>query len=201
MGVLVDLNVDVKPHLRIDPASASNDASLNGFIDAAEIVIQDITGPIVGTSYTEDYDGGNEWIVTRHRPILSIQNVVENQGPVQWTLQVVSDPHLCGPYSVTFEPYGRIVRRLTGGFPTPFYPGPDTVRISYTAGQASTPANVRLATLELIRHLWQMAEQSGRPALGAYGAEEDVIAPHSGFAVPTRVIELLEPHKRPPSIA
>jgi hypothetical protein len=56
--------------------------------------------------------------------------------------------------------------------------------------------------LELIRHLWQMTQQGGgRPKFnsGAYDGGEAVV--HTGFAIPSRVLELWQAYYRGPGIA
>jgi hypothetical protein len=77
------------------------------------------------------------------------------------------------------------------------------VKIVYTAGRAgAVPWSVRLGSLELIRHLWQLTQQGGRSrfAGSGYDSEGGAGVP-AGFALPNRVLELWKPFKRPPGIA
>lgn len=57
----------------------------------------------------------------------------------------------------------------------------------------TTPAPVRLATLELIRHLWD--SQRG-PQSTPLSGDDIVTASGVGYAVPNRVLELLGPYRR-----
>jgi len=60
--------------------------------------------------------------------------------------------------------------------------------VTYRAGFDVLPANLRLAALELVRHLWSSSRQTGRP--GAVDAAADTVATPFGFAIPRRVVEL-----------
>ena len=74
------------------------------------------------------------------------------------------------------------------------------IKIIYIAGRATVPANVRLATLMLVQHLWTTSQNNkngGRPNLGG----DDTFVPGMGFAVPNRVKELLQPGGRVPGVA
>ena len=73
------------------------------------------------------------------------------------------------------------------------------VTVTYTAGSTTVPANLQLAALELIRHLWQSSRQSGRP--GGIQAASDTVATPFGFAVPKRVVELCEATNSAPGFA
>ena len=70
---------------------------------------------------------------------------------------------------------GKLTRRTSGGFISPFIGGRQSVVIVYVAGQAAVPADIRLAALEDIRGLYQQTQQGGRGSLGggALGAASD----------------------------
>jgi len=188
---------ETRAHLNFT-ADTSHDTELQGFIDDVQPVIEDIVGPVVNATFDEWYDGGAQVISLRHRPIVSVTSVTEYVGTSTYPLTQIATPDLGSTYSYTFEPGGRLIRRSSGGLRA-FASGAGNVHVVYVAGRAAVPANVRLATLELIRHLYQLSQQGGRPSFGAAG-EEGPWAP-AGFAVPTRVIELLSPNRRHPSIA
>jgi len=195
---------EVKDHLRIPSTDRSHDARLIRMIDGITPVVEHITGPVVQRIYqNETYDGGNYFISLRHRPVLSVSNVVEYRGPIAYTLTQVPTPDLGQVYSYMFEAPGRIVRRTVGGGATTFPPGPDAVFVTYTAGFSSVPANIREGALELLRVNYQPTEQGGRPAFGAAGGDGDNFSQQQilGFFVPNRVRELLLPNKRHPSVA
>lgn len=190
---------EARAHLNFT-ADTSHDTELQGFIDAAQPVVEDIVGPVVNVTLDEWYDGGGMFLSVRRRPIVSVTSVTEYIGTSTYTLTQVATPDLATTYSYSFEPSGRIARRSAGGGLRAFPTGVSNVRVVYVAGRATVPANVRLATLEFIRHNYQLSQQGGRPAFGGGASEEGPWTP-SGFAVPTRVIELLSPYRRHPSIA
>lgn len=179
-------------------ADTTHDAELQRFIDAADPVVEDIVGPVNSVQVTEWYDGGAPYIVLRHNPVISVDTVTEYSGTTAHALTVAATPADTGTYTYTFDPDGILYRSTTGGLSYFFY-GADNIKVVYTVGRSPVPANIKLAALELIRHLYQSTQQSGRPAFG--GATEDQPWAPAGFAVPTRVIELLNPHRRESRIA
>jgi hypothetical protein len=193
---------EVKDHLRIPATDRSHDARLRAMINALTPVIEGITGPIVQRVYqNETYDGGNFFIALRHRPVISVQSVIEYRGPIAYVLTQVPTPDLGTIYSYMFEPPGRLVRRTVGGGITPFPAGADQVFVTYTAGFQTVPYNVREAALELVRVNYQQTEQGGRPQWGTDESVEPIAGPMLGFFIPNRVRELLSPSKRHPSVA
>lgn len=199
---LVSLS-DIKQKLRIATADRSHDARLLQLLDGLTPVIEGITGPILQRLVTETYDGGTYFISLRRRPVIEVSQVTEYRGPIPYPLGQVSSPDLGGIYTYMFETPGRIVRRTAGGGITTFPPGPDAVTVSYKAGYYVVPANVREATLELVRVNYQIGEQAKHPAFGQSSDSSDNMptGPAVGFFVPGRVRELLAPSKRHPSVA
>lgn len=193
---------EVRDYLGIQTTDKVRDAKLLRFIDAATPVIENITGPIVVKTYTnEQHDGGTWFIEVRHRPIVSVASVTEWRANIAYPLTQVATPDLGTIYSYQWEPTGRIVRRTVGGGQTPFPVGSNAVAVTYNAGYITPPANVVQGVLELLRANFQ-ATQQGRPKSGGGdvdGALDHVI--NQGFFVPWRVQELLSPNKRHPSIA
>lgn len=203
VGRIVSLG-DVKDHLNIAASDKTHDAELLRFIDATTPVVENFTGPIVQRVYQNElYDGGNVMISVRHRPIVQVNQVIEYRGPVAYTLTQVPTPDLGTIYSYTWEPSGRITRRTVGGGIVPFPPGLGQVWVTYIAGQAVTPGNVRLGALELIRVNYQQTQQGGRPQYGTSSglADEFQGMQMLGYFVPNRVRELLAPNRRHPSVA
>ena len=183
---------EVRTHLNIPASDTSHDTELQGFMDAAQVIIENIVGSVVQTTYTETYDGGNSYIEFRHKPVFSITSVSEYQGSTLTAVAVATNPALATTPSYTFDSFmNRVVRRNAGGWESYFPLGANAIAITYVAGLASVPANVRLAALELIRHLYQQTQQGGRPSFGGSGSDE-TYSPGSGYAVPNRVLELLD---------
>jgi hypothetical protein len=199
MTVTVDALVtpdDVAGYLN-DPTLATN-TEIGGFISAASRVIQfhpdHGTGPIIATDYTEYHDGGWYDIVLDHYPVLTISSVKEAYGPVIWDLvEEPLDQTTRNAYGYTADyATGRIIRRSSGVavmFPT----GLQNIIVTYTAGLTTVEGDVRMATLELIRHMWQ-TQQGGSNVRG-------VDVQPAGYILPNRVIELLAGNRHGPGVA
>ncbi|MFD0885754.1 hypothetical protein ACFQ08_14480, partial [Streptosporangium algeriense] len=77
---------------------------------------------------------------------------------------------------------GGVIRRADGRW----IAGP--VLVVYAAGRTEIPANVLLAALIIIGHLWETQRGTVAPRLGT---DDEVWDPRAGFAVPRRALELL----------
>ena len=195
---------EIRDHLRMASGDRQFDARLLRLLDAMTPVIENVTGPIVQRVYTETYDGGNNFITVRHRPIVEVHSVTEYRGPIPYVLTQVPSPDLGTIYSYEFQPNGRITRRTVGGGVTAFPPGFDSVVITYTAGQAVIPNNVKEATLRMIDLHFQRQELGGGRAFGGgnNGLDDELPkGPPIGFFMPGVVRELLQPNRRHPSVA
>jgi hypothetical protein len=189
---------EVRDYLNISSTNTSVNQELQRFIDAADPVVENIVGPVNQADFDEFYDGGWPSIVLRHAPVLTVDTVTEYAGQVPTTLTAAATPDVAVSTSYMLDPDGIIYRAWPGASRL-FAVGSRNIRVQYTAGREAVPPNVKLATLELIRHLYQSTQQSGRPAFG--GAAEDQPWAPASFAIPTRVIELLEPYRREPRSA
>lgn len=189
---------DVKYHL--NKTDNDDDTELQFFIDAATPVIENIAGPVLPQTKTEYFNGGVSQISVNWLPIVSVTSVTETYGQTNYTLTEISLGSSNSNFAFTVDySTGRIVRRSFNAealFPV----GTNNVKVAYVAGRATIPANVRLATLMLIQHLWstsQLNRGGGRPSLGG----DDSFMSGAGFAVPNRVRELLQPSPRVPGVA
>jgi hypothetical protein len=199
----IELMVDlpsVKAHLNMPLNDTSQDDELQGFLLAAEPIIEDITGTVVPKVYTEFFDGAGETISLAHQPVISIQSAHEYYGLSAFLLteQPLGTQMNAFAFTVDYTT-GQVTRRTFGGQAARFAIGSKNVQFVYTAGLASVPFNIRLGTLELIRHWWQQTQQGGRPKRGGGDSSDGHVS--MGFAVPDRVVELLQPHRRPPGCA
>lgn len=204
--------IDAKNHLRIPPTDTSNDLALMGFIAAADDVIEAECGIVMPKRFDESYDGGEYVIYLRNRPVLSVQQVQEGWGWINYDLdyqQVNTVP--AGDmfaYSVDSPDAGGISRRSAGNVSIPFVPGRKNIRVWYTAGRHTVPGSVRLAALELIAHWWQNSQlraMAGSQLYQSYDAVNEDFTRASGVSsinsgLPYRVIELLKRHRRLPII-
>lgn len=198
---------EVKAHIFRGTAQSDTtyDTPLQGYIDAATVVVEDIVGVITSTQVTEWHSGGNgarSALNLRQRPVITVDSVTGYIGNVAQSYTQAADPTASTSYSFTFEPEtATITFRVGSGtdYPEPW--GVQNVKVIYHAGQTNVPANVRLAHLEVVRNLWDMTQQGGRPSFGGAGAEDDIMSPFDGYAVTPHVRELLKPHRKLPGIA
>lgn len=197
---LVDLN-SVKKHLNMPLNSSVNDDELQGYILMAADQCRDVCGPFLPEQHTQYFDGGTSWIMPDWLPLVSIQSATEYYGLSAFPLteQPLGSQMNAFAFTADYDT-GQVVRRTFGGQPAVFAIGAKNIKLVYTAGRQSVPYTVRLGALELIRHMWQMTQQSsGRPRPGG-GMDTDITIP-TGFALPDRVVELWSPYRRPPGVA
>lgn len=191
---------DAKDFLSIPPSNRSLDQKLARFIRAARPVVEQVTGPIIETQYDEWYEGGQPWIVTRHRPVMKLLAVSEYRGPVEYPLSLIQSPDFGQVNSAMLDVDGRIVRRGPGGSAMPFFNNIDSVHVVYTAGRSSIPENVREAVLELVRENFVQTQQGGRPNLNAAQSAPDLPGRPADVFLSDRVRQMLVPNRRHPSL-
>lgn len=193
---------DAKDHLRLTANNRISDDTIQGFIEAASIAIQNITGPIVPQSFNEYYDGGVEAISVDYKPIIkgSVQ-MIEYYGTTAWNLteQPLGGQQSAYGFTVDYVT-GQIRRRTFGGGSALFAVGSKNVNITYRAGRDYVGQNIQTATKELVRHLWSSTQVPGRPKSSSLGDDGFGWVP-IGFAVPNFVVQLLQNDARPPGVA
>jgi hypothetical protein len=200
---IVDLP-SVRDYLRIPLTDTSRDNALMGFIFAASEVVRDFCGPFLAEQHTQFFDGGGPKLVPDWLPLISVQSVTEYYGLSAFSIteQPLGTQQNAFGFTVDYQT-GELTRRTFGGEAAYWARGAKNVKVVYTAGRAGPlPWAVRLGALEMIRHLYQLTQQGGRPKFGgnALDSAESPMVP-TGFAVPQRVIELLSTNQRAPGIA
>ncbi len=178
MGVAIITLAEARAHLRYPPGNTEDDQAIEGFISAAEDVVQTECGDIIPHEYDENQNGGNRSLYTYHKPILAVSNVEEGWGWVNYELDYVQVNSPAGSvqsmyaYSIDDSDAGLITRRSAGNIAIPFFPGVDNIRVIYTAGRQEVPGAIRLFCLELVAYWWQGSQQrrSGAQAISStYG--------------------------------
>lgn len=205
MGIeqLVDL-ASVKAHLGLNASDTRKDAALQGFILAAADLARDFCGPFLPEQHTQYFDGGSSKIVPDWLPLLSVQSCTEYYGLSAFSITEQPLGAQMNAFAFTADyNTGELTRRTFGGEAAYWARGAKNVKLVYTAGRTGTvPWSIRLGALELVRHIWQLTQQGGRPAFGGSGIDgADGMSVPTGFALPQRVIELWAMYQRPPGIA
>lgn len=193
---------DVKTHLNIDQADTSQDAELNGFIDAATAYIQNLTGPIINQTFTETHSGGGSTICVFHPPIVSVTSIVEYVGPVGYTLTEAELGQPAGTYSYSIDDprSGIIRRRWQGGFAGPFIGGDHNIAVTYIGGQSSVPADIHMAVLQDIAGMYQPSQLGPGSAMFP-NSVSDGNGPLNPIGMFPRVAAILsDASRRPPAI-
>ncbi|MEV3946977.1 hypothetical protein AB0K57_04845 [Streptomyces halstedii] len=166
--------------------TAASDVELQMYIESLTSVIEGHVGVVEERIVTETVSGQGPAVVLLQTPVralTSLTPVVPGGAAVN-----VAGLHVDGSSGVVAYTNRS---QFTGG--------PWTA--VYTAGRAEVPPTIRLAALLLLQHLWRTRNGAARGGGSAddYSVTEPV--PGFGYAVPNRVLELLEPHKLPPGIA
>ena len=156
---------DAKAQLNIASTDTSEDIELQGYIDAATTAVETQLGAVVDQRTCVDQidlPGASTSFLLRSVPVISLTSLTSLDGSQSWTVTAPT-MHVDGP--------SGCVTVLSGP------PVLGSVLATYKAGVAAVPANIRLAALIIIQHLWDSENWSaGR-----------------GFAIPRRAIELLGP--------
>lgn len=206
---LVDISADVLPYLDMSNMPSDGGTKLQGIIDGCTSVIEDMVGHCIAVTYADEiHDGGDTTIYLRRTPVLSIDSIVEVIGLVPYTLteQPVGYPVDNFGFTLDNAKTGRVTRRSAGSQPFEFYDNIGNISVTYTAGRETLEPNIRLAALELIKHVYQFGQQSfGASSAYVPGVaeadEDEMVASPSGYLVPNRVAELCQPTRRLPGIA
>ena len=201
---------EVKQALYIPPQDDTHDDLFREYIEAATPLIENLTGPIVKQSFDEWYEGGTASISLRHKPsygygtspFLFVQAISEYRGPIEYNLSLVPTPTQGSVYSAMVNgELGTIARRTSGGGSMPFPLNPErpaqSVHVVYTAGQETTPANVKRALIETVRWWHVTTQPVGRGA--QTGADWENQKPM--VALPYHAVAMLEPTRRHPAFA
>jgi hypothetical protein len=166
---------DAKAALNMTTMDNAQLDDLRLYIAAATPVIEDIVGVVVPRTVVQKSDGGMSSVILWETPV-SVQSVTENGS-------AITDYWL--------DTQAGIIYGGTATSGRKFATGRGGVVVTYTAGYQVIPANIRLATRELVRHWWQVGKQAMRQGPVNTTAHMDVWTP-SGYAVPRRVMELCQ---------
>lgn len=165
---------DAKAHLNV--TVTTYDAELRRFLDVATDLCESYTGrSLRRRTVTEALDGGRSSLVLRQAPVLSVTSVV-----VDGT--TMSDLAVDLPNGIVYTDDDE------SGI---FTPGRQTITVTYVAGWAAPPADVQQAVLETLRHLWT-TQRGGMDGRNPFAGDE--YAAGTGWSLPRRVIELLQPY-------
>ncbi|MEU2062902.1 hypothetical protein [Streptomyces sp. NPDC013455] len=177
---------EAKRQLDID--STSHDVELQLYVDSLDAVIEGYVGVVEQRECTDTVTGGGPALSVLHPPLVSVTALTgpAGSGSISYSADRLTADTTAGTVS------------LADGstFPAGAY------TVTYTAGRATVPPTIRLAALILLQHLWRTQYGASRVPVG--GADDWSVTdpvPGFGYAVPNRVLQLLEPFKLPPGVA
>lgn len=178
---------DAKAQLDID--TESHDVELRAYIEGLTSAIEAHVGPVENRAVTETVDSRGPRMALMQVPVVSLTSLTP----------VLTGGLALDVTALHVDGTTGVVRRRDGAY---FYGGPWTAL--YTAGRGEVPATINLAARILLQHLWRTQYGASRGLSGIGGGDDYSVtepAPGWGYAIPNRVLQLLEPYKAPPGVA
>lgn len=179
---------DARKALRLADSDTSHDTDLGSiYVPAVTPVVEDIIGPVISRSFTYTGNGGSSSIVLPHVGV-TVTAVTEDGTSLTASTDYVVDSAV-----------GIVYRGTASGNAT-FSSGTQNVVVTYTAGIAASlsavPAGVKLAARIILAAMWQADQQGIRPQFSTRQGNTELgkTRTPSGYTIPTRAYELLEPY-------
>lgn len=165
---------------QLNATGVTGDAELEEYLQVTTDIVENIIGPVVNQTITEEIHDGGATILLNRVPIVSVVSI-ENWADATVTY---------GASDYLVNKQTGVIRRLNASW----FAGP--VKVSYIAGRSNaTPEAAITAAKVIIQHLFrsQQLRPSGPPA-----PTGDAVAtvPMLGFAVPNAAVQMLMPHSR-----
>lgn len=168
------LLAEAKKHLNIAATDVKYDDELQTFIDAAEALLSHRVGPLVPTTVTSRLRATGGAMVLPVAPVASLTSVTKSDA----STLTLTDLYLDTDAGLVVYADGL------SSFVADIY------TVAYTAGWTVVPADLMLATKELVRHLWT-TQRGGNTRPGS--APMDPV-PGAAYALPSRVEQLISPY-------
>jgi hypothetical protein len=173
----------------LDAVAHTDDDEMQRMLDRAEAAITKRIGPLAATTVTST--------VAARAGVTNYADSWDGMSLVLPVVPVISLTSLTGASGTVVDPS---LLYVTGEGVVYFADGWSRfgeVRYTaiYQAGRAALPADLELAVLELLRHLWETQRgAANRPGGGALGEGLAPTLPGAVYTFPLRVSELLTPH-------
>jgi len=177
---------EAKAQLDID--GSAEDVELQAFIDALTAPIERHIGPVEVREFTETIEGRSASVCLSRIPAVALVSVEP----------AVDEGDALDLSKLVLDGATGIVRYRGGSFSGTLW------RFVYTAGRAEDMPTVNLAARILLQHLWRTQYGASRGMSSIGGGEDFSVTeavPGWGYAIPNRVLQLLEPYKVPPGVA
>jgi hypothetical protein len=160
---------EVKTFLNID--GTTYDAELPDYISSASQMVVNAIGPVNAEPRLQTFPSGQVLaLALRYFPVIAVSSVTVNGSALAASAYTLN------------EADGLLTAASGFGY------GP--VIVTYSAGRTPIPADIRHATLVLVKHLW--ATQRGGAMRGSSEPQ-----PGSSYSMPNRVLEILNAYMPP----
>jgi hypothetical protein len=190
---------DARDELNLSSSEQASDDEIRLYIAATTQIMLDLCAPLNIAVFpvvrTEDHNPASSHIVLGRRPVDQPDTVTEYIGTAGYVITYSATPNAGGD-SYTYEPQTGILTRRISGVPCHWR---GTVQVVYTWGTETVNPRVILAARALVAHLWSIGNRGWRPS---FGGNEAMVQSPMGYAIPRRVIEMLDPAGAPsPQVA
>jgi hypothetical protein len=173
-----------KGHLRL-LGDDSKDESVRYWTEATTLGVESLAGACVRRQVTETHrlqPSGVTELALRTTPVLDLVSIA-----------VLGDGTAPAPAveDLDVDEYG-ILTRLDGGRLN------GRLRITTAVGRLVIPANISLAGMLILQHLWRTQMGGSRALVNIGGADDYAVSepvPGFGYAIPNRALQLLEPDR------
>lgn len=177
---------------QLDISGIGDDVELQVYVEALTAAIERHVGPVENREVAETIEGRSASMCLSHIPAVALVSVTP----------AVESGDALDLAGLVLDGATGIVRYRGGSFAGTLW------RVTYTAGraasQAEIPPTINLAARILLQHLWRTQYGASRGLSGAGGGDDYSVTepiPGWGYAIPNRVLQLLEPYKVPPGVA
>lgn len=170
-----------KQHLNIPLDKTADDGELEAMLASVTELIEAEVGAVVVRTVVEQHPGGAQAIVLKQWPVLSVTGVTDSGAAV--------DPS-------GYELDEGVLWRTPGWWPC----GSSTrfpVEVTYRAGRAVVPGVIGQAARAALKLMWRSQRGPARQA----STVDDGTTSVTPYALPYEVLQLLAPHRQPPTVA
>ncbi|WP_371528378.1 phage gp6-like head-tail connector protein [Streptomyces sp. NBC_01283] len=177
---------EAKAQLDID--GTGDDAELGVYVEALTAAIERHVGPVETREFTETIEGRSASLCLSHVPAVALVSVAP----------AVEAGDALDLDALVLDGTPGIVRYRGGSFAGTLW------LVTYTAGRGTVPPTINLAARILLQHLWRTQYGASRGLASVGGGDDWSVTeptPGWGYAIPNRVLQLLEPYKVPPGVA
>lgn len=209
VGAFIDATADTldvvtlaeaKAGLNRPTSETDFDAEIAAYITAISRLLDDLCGPIVRRTVTDErHSGGTQLLFLRQTPVYTITSVTEYSNTTAQALTAETFTANTA-YDYLFDTNLGTLTRRSSTTDTPF--AATAVKVTYVAGRYADTATVdrrfKLAAVICLSNIWKHEQGGGSVDRGAF---EGDIGGLPGYLLPNAAMELIRGDMRGPSVA